>query len=378
MDASQMKPRRLKGHTAAATCCIASRLRPGVIASSGEDGCICWFDLRCKDVLFTIDVGKEPISSLCFKTGNEDILYASSGTNISCFDIQMASSWKPLETYNYNKDEINQISFSTKSNFLAAADDSGEVKIIDTCQKSLYRTLRMVHTSICSSIQFVPWKPWTVVSGGLDLKLAVWDFSKGRPYNVIDYGMAGLDSKDSNGNAGQCFNPAFVHSIAVPEVDMLCGSTKVCAVARGDGVVDVIDLEAELATPKPKSSSLTKGSQLKSRKGSAYAANTHTADQRKRMQLDYKLGGHTASVSSVSFSLFGERGKFLISGGNDALVKLWDWSKCFSPEQASCSTILGLTINNNKKVNWICTTPTDSENLVVCDTSKVLKIYTVA
>lgn len=99
---------------------------------------------------------------------------------------------------------------------------------------------------------------------------------------------------------------------------------------------------------------------------------------RKRTRLDYSLGGHTAGVSCVSFSLFGERGKFLISGGNDASVKLWDWSKCSYPEQASCSTHLSLTVNMNRKVNWLCTTPTDSENLVVCDTSKILKIYTVA
>ncbi|CAD5187920.1 unnamed protein product [Musa acuminata subsp. malaccensis] len=374
----QMNPRRLKGHKAAATCCVASRLRPGVIASSGEDGCICLFDLRCKDVLFTIDVGEEPVSSLCFKTGNDDILYASSGTKVSCFDIQMASSWKPLETYSYNKDEINQISFSTKSNFLAAADDSGEVKIIDSCQQSLYRTLRMVHTSICSCVQFVPWKPWTAITGGLDLKLAIWDFSKGRPHNVIDYGMAEPDSNITNGNAGQCFNPAFVHSIAVPEVDMLPGLNKVCAAARGDGVIDVIDLEVELANTKSKSSSIAKGSQPRSRKADAQSAKTMGQVLRKRTRLDYSLGGHTAGVSCVSFSLFGERGKFLISGGNDASVKLWDWSKCSYPEQASCSTHLSLTVNMNRKVNWLCTTPTDSENLVVCDTSKILKIYTVA
>ncbi|THU61103.1 hypothetical protein C4D60_Mb07t19750 [Musa balbisiana] len=370
----QMNPRRLKGHKATATCCVASRLRPGVIASSGEDGCICLFDLRCKDVLFTIDVGEEPVSSLCFKAGNEDILYASSGTKVSCFDIQMASSWKPLETYSYNKDEINQISFSTKSNFLAAADDSGEVKIIDSCQQSLYRTLRM----ICSCVQFVPWKPWTAITGGLDLKLAIWDFSKGRPHNVIDYGMAEPDSNITNGNAGQCFNPAFVHSIAVPEVDMLPGLNKVCAAARGDGVIDVIDLEVELANMKSKSSSIAKGSQTRSRKADAQSANTMGQVLRKRTRLDYSLGGHTAGVSCVSFSLFGERGKFLISGGNDASVKLWDWSKCSYPEQASCSTHLSLTVNMNRKVNWLCTTPTDSENLVVCDTSKILKIYTVA
>ncbi|RWW01904.1 hypothetical protein GW17_00035029 [Ensete ventricosum] len=273
-----MNPRRLKGHKAAATCCVASRLRPGVIASSGEVRSLLGF-LHLK------------------------------------FPSQ-APSWKPLETYSYNKDEINQISFSTKSNFLAAADDSGEVKI-------------------CSCVQFVPWKPWTGINELLKIR------------------MAEPDSNITNGNAGQFFNPAFVHSIAVPEVDMLPGLNKVCAAARGDGVIDVIDLEVELANMKSKSSSIAKRSQPRSRKSDAQSANTMGQVLRKRTQLDYSLGGHTAGVSCVSFSLFGERGKFLISGGNDASVKLWDWSKCSYPEHAGCSTHLSLTVNMNRKVKHL-------------------------
>nr|XP_010925604.1 WD repeat-containing protein 53 isoform X2 [Elaeis guineensis] len=345
-----MKPRRLKGHEAAVTCCIASRARPGIIASSGEDGRICWFDLRCKDVLFTIDLGEQPVSSLCFKAGNEDIVYASSGTKVLCLDIHMVSSWKPLETYNYNKDEINQIAYSSKSNFLAAADDSGDVKIIDTSQQCLYKTLRAVHTSICSSVQFLSWKPWAAITGGLDSKLAMWDFSKGRPSNVIDYGMPEVDGTVSCGNVGQCLNPAFVHSIAVPETDMLLGLHKACAVARGDGVVDVIDLESGLATMKSKNFSQSKNFQSRSKKSGIQAANQATGrNLGKRIQLDYSLGGHTAAVSCVSFSLFGERGKFLISGGNDACVKLWDWSRYFCAEQTSCNNDLILNIDVKKK-----------------------------
>lgn len=32
---------------------------------------------------------------------------------------------------------------------------------------------------------------FAAITGGLDLKLAMWDFSKGRPYHVIDYGKTG-------------------------------------------------------------------------------------------------------------------------------------------------------------------------------------------
>lgn len=111
-------------------------------------------------------------------------------------------------------------------------------------------------------------------------------------------GMGELDNDVSNGNAGQCFNPAFVHAIAVPEVDMTWGLNKVCAVARGDGTVDVINLEAELASMNSKNS-LAKGSRSRSRRGEAQSSITPIIGERKSVQLDYNLGGHTAGVSCV-------------------------------------------------------------------------------
>ncbi|PWZ32587.1 WD repeat-containing protein 53 [Zea mays] len=318
--AAESKPRRLRGHKkGAVTCCVASSARPGVVASSGEDGCLCWFDLRTKDVLLTMEAANKPISSICFKPGNEDFVYISAGNEILSFDVRMGTQTKPLETYNYNRDEINQIAVSSKG-FLAAADDSGDVKIVNTIQKCLYKRLREAHTSICSSVQFIPWRPWTV-----------------------------------------------------SEEDILGGLYKVCAVARGDGAVDVVDLEYELAPAKskgpPRAAILTTRS-----KGAELGDGSCNQSRAKRIHLDYTMGGHTAAVSCVAFSAFGEKGKFLISGGNDASVKLWDWSKGFYSETNS-KVDLVLDIDVKKKVNWLCTAPTDSDNLIVCDTSKVVKVY---
>ncbi|XP_056170866.1 uncharacterized protein LOC115667623 isoform X2 [Syzygium oleosum] len=103
---SATEPRQLRGHRATATCCIASRDRPGLVATSGE-------------VIY--------VSSLCFKPGNEDVIYVSSGKEVKCFDVRLGTSWTPLECYDYNKEEINQIVCISKS-FLAAADDGGEIK----------------------------------------------------------------------------------------------------------------------------------------------------------------------------------------------------------------------------------------------------------
>lgn len=261
---------------------------------------------------------------------------------------------------------------------MATADDAGDVKIIDIHQQCLYKTLRSGHSSICSSVQFIPWRPWEVITGGLDSKVVMWDFSKGRPYKIVDFGMP---ETNSGSNTQQSFNPAFVHSIAVPEVDMLEQSGKVCVVARGDGVVDVINIETELAIIKCKegSSKPQRGSQSRSKDSipNEIAVNPNQNGS-KRLHLDYSIGGHTAAVSCVAFSLFEKRGRFIISGGNDKAVKIWDCSRHLSTgETGSKSDILCMNINLSKKVNWLCTTTTDSENLVVCDTSKLVKLYTV-
>ncbi|MBA0663513.1 hypothetical protein Goklo_003626, partial [Gossypium klotzschianum] len=359
-EAPQMtEPRRLRGHKATATCCIASRDKPGLVATSGEDGCICWFDMRCKDVKFVMDVSNEPISSLCFNSGNENIIYVSTGNEVKCFDVHTLAdnSWKPLESYNYNKEEINQVTCNSRSSFLASADDGGEIKIIDIRQNRIFKTLRAGHT---------------IVTGGLDSKFIIWDFSKGRPSKIVDFGLPDMHS---GSNAGQCLNPAFVHSVKVPDVDMLDKIGKICVVARGDGVIDVINTESELTATKPKSSTKSrKGTQSKGSDGGVPNENG-----RKWLHLDYSLGGHTAAVSCMTFSLFGEKGKFLVSGGNDKLVKVWDCSRCLDSWQTGdTNELLHLNINLTKKVNWLCTTPAESDNLVVCDTTKLVKVYTVS
>lgn len=48
-----------------------------------------------------------------------------------------------------------------------------------------------VRNAKCSSFTIINiwWVCLAAITGGLDSKLAMWDFSKGRPSNVIDYGI---------------------------------------------------------------------------------------------------------------------------------------------------------------------------------------------
>ncbi|XP_066305541.1 uncharacterized protein [Miscanthus floridulus] len=58
-----------------------------------KDGCLCWFDLRTKDVLLTMEAANKPISSICFKPGNEDCVYISAGNEILSFDVRMGTCY---------------------------------------------------------------------------------------------------------------------------------------------------------------------------------------------------------------------------------------------------------------------------------------------
>ncbi|KAG2307536.1 hypothetical protein Bca4012_083445 [Brassica carinata] len=222
------EPRKLRGHKATATCCISSRDWPGLAVTSGEslslrllDGCVFWFDLRC----------------------NEDVLYASHGNEIKSFDVHTlsAGSWKPLESYGYNKDEVNQVEKLKNNYFLKLVLQAYPFSHCFVLLASVKKTKLKSHLKCITykDMQFIPWRPWEVITGGLDSKLVLCDFSKGRPQKIIDF------SSDTHSSSGQCLNPAFVHSIAVPEMDMVDKLGKICAVARGDGIVGLITIAQE-------------------------------------------------------------------------------------------------------------------------------------
>lgn len=83
--------------------------------------------------------------------------------------------------HSFNAEEVNCIAVSANGRIVAAADDSGEIAVIDIAAKSLIRTLKGGHTNIASGVLFPKDREWQVLSGGLDSQLMLWDFSSGRP-----------------------------------------------------------------------------------------------------------------------------------------------------------------------------------------------------
>lgn len=191
-----------------------------------KTNCVNWVKSRS---LITPSEGG--INAICNAvTSNQNLLIISIDNSVAFYDLQNLT--KPPHFACHNKDEINQLSVNAKGNILSACDDSGEIKLIDTSSFEVIKTLT-AHINICSTLQFVPRKPWEIVSGGLDCKVIRWDFNRGRPLCVLD------QNEVSHSRVGSCsINPPMVHTLDV----FASTSTVVCGL--GSGTVCVYALKS--------------------------------------------------------------------------------------------------------------------------------------
>ncbi|EDO28438.1 predicted protein, partial [Nematostella vectensis] len=181
----------------------------GILSSGGED-CLCvWTKDGSPNIKVNPSGEKREITSVCFSPCYPEQLYASSETKIYCYDLRNLSS-STLE-YDVNEDEINQLAVHDKGRYLAAGDDTGTIKVIDLQEKRLFKTLSRVHTNICSTVQFRPHRPWGLVSGGMDYRVAHWDFSSGRVLHEVNV----QEIAEVQEAGGYLINPPFVHSVHV-------------------------------------------------------------------------------------------------------------------------------------------------------------------
>ena len=134
-----------------------------------------------------------------------------------------------IEHCTYNKDEINQISINESGNFLLACDDTGEIQVLDisTSKPKLYKTCRK-HDNICSSITFHPHRHWDMISGGLDCQVILWDYSRGRPYTILNIQEA---LATNSGASAYLINPPMVHSLCT------IGQTPFVVLGLGNGAI---------------------------------------------------------------------------------------------------------------------------------------------
>ncbi|XP_064576859.1 WD repeat-containing protein 53 isoform X1 [Zonotrichia leucophrys gambelii] len=342
------------GHSCSVLCLAVST--EGLVASGAERGELALWDGAGSAVAQLRLPQAEDVTSVVFSARRPSTLYAAHGETISVLDVR--SLQEPLQRFHVNEEEINCLSVNDADSLLAAADDSGAIKVVDLESKKVSRSLR--HSNICSSVAFRPQRPQSLVSCGLDMQVMLWNLQKVRPLWSTNLQECEME-EESPQSAGQFFNPPLAHSLSVAS----CGNIFSCGAQ--DGKVRIFRVTGA------------------------------------RFEHELEFQAHSLGVSQV---LFMPEGYWLLSGGNDGKVLLWDLSSNLGKQQkspakslhrkkaqaAACSRKDGklnkaasnehpavvpkLSIEHGEKVNWLsCAEIKGSRRVLVADQSSSVSVY---
>ncbi|XP_019398529.1 PREDICTED: WD repeat-containing protein 53 isoform X1 [Crocodylus porosus] len=343
------------GHSSSILCLNVNK--EGLIASGAEAGELAiWNEEGI--LLGQIQLQKaDDVTCVAFSPTCPSRLYTSHGETISLLDVRCLKG--PIECFHVNEEEINCLSVNDTDSVLAAADDSGAIKVIDLENKKVSRSLRR-HSNICSSVAFRPQRPQSLVSCGLDMKVMLWNLQKARPLWTTTLQDCEAEEVEQQ-SAGQFFNPPLAHSLSVAA----CGNIFVCGAEDGKiRIFRVTGVKCE-------------------------------------QELAFK--GHSLGVSQV---LFLPEAYWLLSGGNDEKVLLWDINSEVGKQQKSlvksihrrktrgpastrkdgkpnavvtnehAKILPKLSIEHGEKVNWIsCADFKGSKRVLVADQSSSITVY---
>lgn len=330
------------------TYCLC--LHPSGVLYSGHDSCyMSWKDGKR---LEKIPLGGT-VTCISSSPVDDNFLAVAVDNAVAVYDRRNTS--KPTQEFQFNQEEINQTALNEKGNFLAACDDSGEIKIIDLESNKLYKTLTKHHTNICSSAQFRPSKPLELITGALDCTVIRWDYTKNHPLDKISMQLGEHDSYS--------INPPMVHAVSV------ASHGNVFACGLGNGSVAVYKIFGKNIT---------------------------------RLACMKKL--HQVCCSHLQHAQFAAgKGDCVISGGNDGKVLLFQVtekqpvhsaakkptasaktsskgkSKRKSPQnEASAESVVDmdvlLSLQHGSKVNWITSHP-EQTHVYVADQTQNISVY---
>ncbi|KAG7479157.1 WD repeat-containing protein 53 [Solea senegalensis] len=272
------------GHSSSILCVGASLGPEGVIASGSEGGEVTVWGQGGSIIGRLTLPGEEDNTSVVFSPAAPAHLYVSHGDTVSVLDPRNLKG-AVEEFQGAGEEEINALALNDTGSALAVADDSGVVRVLELPGGKVCRTLRR-HTNICSSVAFRPHRPNNLVSAGLDMQVMLWGLQKTRPLWTLNLQDVAEDEGDQQQRPGQLFNPPLAHCVSVTS----CGNILGCAAE--DGRVHLMRI----------------GSGSKLEQHGAVKAHSQGASQ-----------AHFVSLPSHPY--------WLITGGNDGQVALWDLSK---------------------------------------------------
>ncbi|NXX98028.1 WDR53 protein, partial [Centropus bengalensis] len=340
------------GHSSSILCLNVNT--EGLVASGAERGQLTLWDGGGAPLGQLQFPEAEDVTSVVFSPCHPSGLYAAHGESIALLDAR--SLKEPVERFHVNEEEINCLSLNETSSFLAAADDSGAIKVLDLANKKVTRSLR--HSNICSSVAFRPQRPQSLISCGLDMQVILWNLQKARPVWTTNL-QEGEAEAGSPQVGGQFLNPPLAHSLSVAS----CGNVFGCGAQ--DGKVRIFRVTGA------------------------------------KFERELEFQAHSLGVSQV---LFLPGSSWLLTGGNDGKVLLWDLSNDIGKQlkspakslqrkkaQAPASTrkdgklskanepagvLPKLTIPHGEKVNWLCCAEIKgSRRVLVADQSSSVSVY---
>lgn len=253
----------------------------------------------------TVGTEEEDVGAICFLNECRDKCFVACGSKLVLVELKETATGNGAlrveGEWTFNDDDINCLALSHDDHFLAAADDTGEIKLVQLKpQVKVHRTLRK-HTTICSSVLFRPRRPSSILSSGLDSVIVVWeDFTRCRVGQVVKMAdvvkVAAANKKEAEGDAdpeppsSYMVNPPLVHCVASsPNGDWLAAGVE-------DSSVQLFDTSKKTVIFVTSSPSKV----------------------------------HTKGVSQIAFI---SDDKF-ISGGNDGLLVVWQVLQTTTTETA--------------------------------------------
>ncbi|KAH9248674.1 hypothetical protein BASA81_013657 [Batrachochytrium salamandrivorans] len=168
-------------------------------------------------------------AAICFAWNSSDLLYVSVGASLLLCDLRSSDSRPWVHVFDA-ADDINKIDAHWNGSYVALADDSGSVHVLETAATphKPYRKLRKAHTNIATSVCFRPKRPWQLWSSSMDYSVIHWDYSKGSISESYKYDPLPQTNIESDSLFAQGLNPPFGYDLKFNSTGNTSNRSTVC------------------------------------------------------------------------------------------------------------------------------------------------------